>query len=122
MLKPRSFYVYKNATALMIAMLGRLELDMEILDTGMETMESDDCREMSRKNGDANGILVITRERVRYLLLGIGVQLVIFCTIIEIQIVFKMLLVLITGQLAVASQLGKEVHPQSIGLFLRSRK
>jgi len=45
------------------------------------------------------------------LLLGTGVQLVVFCTTIEAQIVFKTLLVLITGQLAIASQLGREVHP-----------
>jgi len=31
-----------------------------------------------------------------------------------------MLLALITGQLAVAGQLGREVHPQRIGLFLGS--
>jgi len=55
------------------------------------------------------------------LLLGTGVQLVVFCTTIEAQIVFKTLLVLITGQLAIASQLGREVHPWSIGLFLGSR-
>ena len=56
------------------------------------------------------------------LLLGTGVQLVVFCTTIETQIVFKMLLVLITGQLAIAGQLGREVHLQSIRLFLRSRE
>ena len=37
---------------------------------------------------------------------------------IEIQIVFKMLLALVTGQLAVADQLGREVYLWSIGLFL----
>jgi len=56
------------------------------------------------------------------LLLGTGVQLVVFCTTIEAQFVFKMLLVLITGQLAIAGQLGREVHLQSIRLFLRSRE
>jgi len=54
------------------------------------------------------------------LLLGTGVQLVVSCTTIEAQIVFKMLLVLITGQLAIVDQLEKEVYPQSIGLLLRS--
>jgi len=44
------------------------------------------------------------------LLLRTGVQLVVFCTIIEAQIVFEMLLVLITGQLAIAGQLRREVH------------
>jgi len=55
------------------------------------------------------------------LLLGAGVQLVVSCTTIEIQIVFKMLLVLITGQLAIAGQFGREVYLQSVGLFLGSR-
>jgi len=44
----------------MIAMLGHSELDMEVSDAGMKTMESDDCREVSRKNGDANGVLAVT--------------------------------------------------------------
>jgi len=54
------------------------------------------------------------------LLLGTEVQLVVFCTAIKAQIVFEMLLVLITSQLAIAGQLGREVHPQSIGLLLES--
>jgi len=58
--------MYKNAAAPIIAMLGHSELDMEISDTGMETTESDDCREMSRKNRDANSILAMTQERARF--------------------------------------------------------
>ena len=54
------------------------------------------------------------------LLLRTGVQLVVFCTAIEAQIVFEMLLVLVTSQLAIAGQLGRKVHPQSIGLLLES--
>ncbi len=42
------------------------------------------------------------------------------CTAIEVQIVFEMLLALIAGQLAIAGQLGREVHPRSIGLLLGS--
>jgi len=42
------------------------------------------------------------------------------CTAIEAQIVFEMLLALIAGQLAIAGQLGREVHPQSIGLLFGS--
>jgi len=42
-------------------------------------------------------------------------------TTIEAQIVFEILLVLVTGQLAIAGQLGREVHPWSIGLLLGSR-
>ena len=52
------------------------------------------------------------------LLLETGVQLVVSCTIIKVQIVFEMLLVLVTGQLAIAGQLGREVYLWRIGLFL----
>jgi len=45
------------------------------------------------------------------LLLGIGVQLVVFYTAIEAQIIFKPLLVLVTGQLTITGQLGREIHP-----------
>jgi len=55
------------------------------------------------------------------LLLGTRVQLVVSCTAIEAQIVFKMLLVLVTGQLAIAGQLRREIHPQSVGLLLGSK-
>ena len=56
------------------------------------------------------------------MLLGTGVQLVVSYTAIEAQIVFKMLLALVTGQLAVAGQLRREVYPQRIRLFLGSRR
>ena len=49
----------------MIVMLGCLELDMEILDAGMETTESDSCRGVSKKDGDANGVLAATQEEAR---------------------------------------------------------
>jgi len=55
--EPRSFDACKNAAAPMIAMLGHLELDTEVSDAGMETAESDNCREVSKKNRDANGVL-----------------------------------------------------------------
>jgi len=55
------------------------------------------------------------------LLLRTEVQLVVSCTAIEAQVVFEMLLALVTGQLAVAGQLGREVHLWSIGLLLGSR-
>ena len=55
------------------------------------------------------------------LLLGIEVQLIVFCTIIEVQVVFnEMLLMLVTGQLAIAGQLGKEVYLWSIRLLFES--
>ena len=41
------------------------------------------------------------------LLLRTEVQLVVFYTTIEVQVVFKMLFVLVTGQLAIAGQLGR---------------
>jgi len=44
----------------MIVMLDHSELDMEVSDVGMETIESNDCREMFRKNGDTNSVLVVT--------------------------------------------------------------
>jgi len=43
----------------MIAMLGHLDLDIEVSDAGMETAESNDCRGVSKKNGDANGVLAV---------------------------------------------------------------
>ena len=45
----------------------------------------------------------------------------VFYTAIEVQIVFETLLVLVTSQLAIAGQLGREVHLGSIRLLLRSR-
>ena len=54
------------------------------------------------------------------LLFGTGVQLMVSYTTIEAQIVFETLLALITGQLAIAGQLGRKVHLQSIRLFLGS--
>ena len=58
--EPGSFDAYKNAAAPMIAMLDHSELDTEVLDAGMETAESNDCREVSKKDGDANGVLAMT--------------------------------------------------------------
>ena len=59
MLEPGSFDAYKNAAAPMIAILDYSELDMKVSDTGMETTESNDCRGMSRKDKDANGVLAV---------------------------------------------------------------
>ena len=55
-------------------------------------------------------------------LLGTEVQLVVSYTTIKAQVVFEMLFALITGQLAIAGQLGRNVHLQGIGLFLGSRR
>ena len=59
LLEPRSFDMHKNVAALMIVMLGYLELDIEVSNAGIETMESDNCREMSKKNRDTNSVLAI---------------------------------------------------------------
>ena len=50
----------------MIAMLGHLELDTEVSDASMETAESNNCREMSRRDRDANGVLAAMQEEVRF--------------------------------------------------------
>ena len=47
-------------------MLGCLELDMEVSDAGMETTESNDCRRVFRKDGDANSMLAAMWEEVRF--------------------------------------------------------
>ena len=57
MLKSGSFDTYKNATTPMIVILGHLKLDIEIPNAGMETVGSNDCRRVFRKNKDANGVL-----------------------------------------------------------------
>ena len=62
LLKPRSFDACKNTAVLMIVMLNYLELDTEVSDVGIETIESNDCRGMSRSDGDANGILTTMWE------------------------------------------------------------
>ena len=58
--------MHKNATAPIIAMLGHSELDMEVSDTGMETAESDDCRGVSKKDRNANGVLATIQEGARF--------------------------------------------------------
>ena len=41
----------------MIIMLGYSEVDMQVSNAGIETMESNNCRGMLRDNRDINGIL-----------------------------------------------------------------
>ena len=50
----------------MIAMLDYSELDTEVSDAGMETTESNDCRVVSRKDGDANSMLAAVVATTRY--------------------------------------------------------
>ena len=59
LLDPGSFNVHKNAIVLIIAMLGLLRLDIEVLDASIETTESNDCRGLSKDDGDANGVLAM---------------------------------------------------------------
>ena len=39
--------------------------DIEVLNTGMKTTESNDCRGMSGYNRDVNSVLAMTRKRAR---------------------------------------------------------
>ena len=50
----------------MIVILGCPELDTEVLDAGMETTESNDCRGMSKKDRDANSVLAVMWEGARF--------------------------------------------------------
>ena len=59
MLELRSFDTCKNATAPIIVMLDHLELDTKVSDVGMETIESNNCRGVSKDNKDANGMLAM---------------------------------------------------------------
>ena len=43
-----------------MAMLDCLEIDIQVLDTGMEIAKFNNCRKISKDNGDANGILAMT--------------------------------------------------------------
>ena len=58
--------MYKNTAVSMIVMLSHLEVDIEILDVGIETAKSDDCRGVSKNNRDANDMLATMQERVRF--------------------------------------------------------
>ena len=61
-----SFNVHKKAAAPMIVMLDHSELDMKVSDAGMETAESNDCRGVSGKNENTNGVLAAIREGARF--------------------------------------------------------
>jgi len=39
---------------------------MEVSNADIETMESDDCRGVSKKDRDANGVLAVMREEARF--------------------------------------------------------
>ena len=50
----------------MIVMLDCSELDTEVSDAGIETVEFNDCRGVSKKNGDTNSMLAMMREGARF--------------------------------------------------------
>jgi len=66
LLELKSFDVCKNAAAPMIVMLSHSELDMKVSDADTETMESNNCRGMSRKDRDINGMLTMIQKEVRF--------------------------------------------------------
>jgi len=57
--KAQNFGIHKNVTVPIIVMLGHSEVDMKVLSTGIETIESNDCREMLEDNEDANRVLPV---------------------------------------------------------------
>ena len=57
MLEPRNFNACKNTAVPMIVILGHLEINMEVSNAGIETTDSNNYKEISRDNGDANGML-----------------------------------------------------------------
>ena len=57
LVKPESFDVYKNTTVPMIAILGCSEVNTEVSDADMETMESNNCRGVLGNDRDANSVL-----------------------------------------------------------------
>ena len=60
MLESGSFDIHKNTAAPIIAMLGYLELDTVVSDADIETIESNDCRGLSKRDGNANSVLATT--------------------------------------------------------------
>ena len=66
MLEPESFDIHKNTATPMITILSCLELNTEVSDASMETVESDNCREISRSDGDTNEVLAAIQEEARF--------------------------------------------------------
>ena len=65
LLELRSFDTCKNATTSMIMMLSHSELDIEVSDAGIETIESNNCRGILRSNRDINSVLAMIQEEAR---------------------------------------------------------
>ena len=51
-----------NTTALIIAILDYSEIDTEVSGTGVEIMESHNCREVLGDSRDTNGVLAMMKE------------------------------------------------------------
>ena len=66
MFESKSFDIYKNVTTSIIVILDCLEVDIKILDIGMENTVFDEYREILESNGIANEVLAITQERTRF--------------------------------------------------------
>jgi len=62
----KSFDIYKNVTTSIIVILDCLEVDIKILDIGMENTVFDEYREILESNGIANEVLAIMQERTRF--------------------------------------------------------
>ena len=52
LLESRSFDIYKKTTLPMIVMLDNLELNTKVSDISMETMKTNNCRELLNNNED----------------------------------------------------------------------
>ena len=59
LLESRSFNACINTAVPIIAMLDCLEIDTEVSDIGIETTESNDCREVSGDDRDTNSVLTV---------------------------------------------------------------
>ena len=66
LLRSKSFDSYKNAVTPMIVILDHSDIDMEVSNTNMKSMESNDCREVSRDNRNVNGMLATIWEGARF--------------------------------------------------------
>ena len=55
-----------NATALITVMLDCSEVNTEISDAGMKTVESNNCREILEDNGNTNSTLATMQEGTRF--------------------------------------------------------
>ena len=66
LLELKSFNACKNAITSMIMMLSHSELDIEISDTGMGAMDSNNCKGMLRNDRDINSMLAMMQEEARF--------------------------------------------------------